>query len=237
MGKALVARSLAQQQEGASLVVVPSGLATCPRHGMHADRLVRAVFRVAASRSGLCVVLLEDVDLLVGHSALQQHEACRRVRTELLVGLDQLAASGSRVGASSGGSSSGGGTVITVATTSCPSGLDGPLAAALGRSARLLAALPDADSREVLLLGHAAACDAELGVSEVAALVGATEGYSCAELAALCAAASNAALHRGACARLRTSDFDPALALVRKRSTHEEALQFLKWKSQLAMLP
>lgn len=51
MGKALVVRSLvAQQQEGASLIVVPSGLATCPRNGMHADRLVRAVFRVRRRR-------------------------------------------------------------------------------------------------------------------------------------------------------------------------------------------
>lgn len=41
----------------------------------------------------------------------------------------------------------------------------------------------------------------------------------------------------GADGRLNSSDFDAALARVHKRSSHEEALQFLKWKSHLSALP
>ncbi|KAG2483096.1 hypothetical protein HYH03_018034 [Edaphochlamys debaryana] len=97
-------------------------------------------------------------------------------------------------GGSTGGSgsgSSGGGLragvrVVVVATSSAPQALDEGLAACMGRSACLLAPLPDADARESLLLGRLLAAGAELGLEQLERLVRHSEGCSCAELAAAC---------------------------------------------------
>jgi katanin p60 ATPase-containing subunit A1 len=121
-------------------------------------------------------IFLDEVDALMGARGVEgEHEASRRMKTELLIQMDGLTCSSSSSG--SGSSSAGQPAepqVFVLAASNLPWDLDMALLRRLQK--RILVPLPDAAARrsmlEGLLVGRL-----EAGVT-VEGLVGATQGYS-----------------------------------------------------------
>ncbi|GLC38706.1 hypothetical protein PLESTB_000592800 [Pleodorina starrii] len=267
IGKSHLARALAVELGAAYLHVPPDLHCRVAREPGGAEVVARAVARVATQLPGPVVVHLEDVDQLAGMEAARDGQDRRRLRTELLVAIDELllqppgpAASPGQSGpltarGASPASSSGRGAsaaeargsgdgacksrfkVLVVSTTSRPMDLDAALAASLGRTDRLLAALPGAEDREMYLFGRLASEDAALGVEHLDRLVRRTEGFSFAQLAALCDDAVKAAAARRVWSQahgptpLSEEDIQAALQhiLTGTRSGAEEMAELEQW--------
>jgi katanin p60 ATPase-containing subunit A1 len=127
-------------------------------------------------------IFLDEVDALMGARGVEgEHEASRRMKTELLIQMDGLTRSSSSSSSSSGGGGGGSSAgqpaepqVFVLAASNLPWDLDMALLRRLQK--RILVPLPDAAARrgmlEGLLVGRL-----EAGVT-VEGLVGATQGYS-----------------------------------------------------------
>ncbi|GIL48106.1 hypothetical protein Vafri_4803 [Volvox africanus] len=235
IGKSHLVRALASEL-GAAYVHVPSDLSSRVAQAPGgAEIVMRSISRVAMQLPGPVVVHVEDVDRLAGVDVTRQRQECRRLRTELVVAVDELIlqpssqlpspgqsctmAVGGRGGASpasssgrsppaaevrarTGGNGNGASKarfkVLVLTTTSRPMDLDVSLAAALGRTERILETLPGPEDRELYLVGRLAAEGAALGVTQVDCLVRQTEGLTCAQIAALCDGARTTAAARRA---------------------------------------
>ncbi|PNH11976.1 Fidgetin [Tetrabaena socialis] len=193
VGKGCLARALAAGLGASYIGLADLAERTAP-YGFQAHAVLRAAFRVASQTSGPVVVHLADVEQLVGAEALEKGQEQRRVRTELMVAVDELLLQprARRSPAATGKPLS----VVVLSTSSRPLALDDALASCLGRTDRLLALLPDSDAREALLVGQLAAEGADLGVEQVVRLARQTEGMPCAEIKAACDRAVVAAAAR-----------------------------------------
>ncbi|KAG2434427.1 hypothetical protein HYH02_012257 [Chlamydomonas schloesseri] len=166
--------------------------------------------KAAAETPAATVVLhLDDIDQLVAMTEAAGRESAegRRIRTELLVALDELLLQQQQERPATLGGSSNGACrpatgapsfrLLVLATTSRPKVLDDGLALRLGANGCLLAAAPEADAREMFLVGRLAAEGAALGVEQIDRLVAQTDGFTCGSLAAVCDAATTASTRRG----------------------------------------
>jgi katanin p60 ATPase-containing subunit A1 len=122
-------------------------------------------------------IFLDEVDALMGARGVEgEHEASRRMKTELLIQMDGLTRSStaSNSSNSSSGEQPGEPQVFVLAASNLPWDLDQALLRRLQK--RILVPLPDADARRSMLQGLLSGRLA--GGVGLGALVGATEGYS-----------------------------------------------------------
>ena len=175
-GKTLLVRALAGEA-GAALLAVSAASLTSKWHG-EAEKLMRALFEVAASAAP-SILFIDEADSVLGaRGGGGEHEASRRLKTEFLVQFDRLAA--------------GDAAVTVVCATNRPAELDDAVRRRLTK--RILVPLPDAAGRRALLARLLAQGGGRLGPDDLDALAAATDGYSHADVAALCAEAAMAPL-------------------------------------------
>jgi katanin p60 ATPase-containing subunit A1 len=118
-------------------------------------------------------IFLDEVDALMGARGVEgEHEASRRMKTELLIQMDGLTRSSTA--SSSSEEQQGEPQVFVLAASNLPWDLDQALLRRLQK--RVLVPLPDTDARRSMLQGLLAGRLAE-GVN-LDTLVGATDGYS-----------------------------------------------------------
>ncbi|GLI69521.1 hypothetical protein VaNZ11_014161 [Volvox africanus] len=90
IGKSHLVRALASEL-GAAYVHVPSDLSSRVAQAPGgAEIVMRSISRVAMQLPGPVVVHIEDVDRLAGVDVTRQRQDCRRLRTELVVAVDEL---------------------------------------------------------------------------------------------------------------------------------------------------
>ncbi|GIL74875.1 hypothetical protein Vretifemale_4751 [Volvox reticuliferus] len=90
IGKSHLVRALVSELD-AAYVHVPSDLSSRVAQAPGgADIVMRSVSRVAMQLPGPVVVHVEDVDRLAGVEVARQRQECRRLRTELVVAVDEL---------------------------------------------------------------------------------------------------------------------------------------------------
>jgi katanin p60 ATPase-containing subunit A1 len=137
------------------------------------EKLVRALFEVARYH-GPSTIFLDEMDAILsarGGEGGQEHEASRRMKTELLMQMDGLKAS-----------STAAEQVFVMAASNLPWDLDTAVLRRLEK--RVMVPLPGVEAREAMLRQHLAGrCAPDMDFTEFAAQ---TEGYSGADMELLC---------------------------------------------------
>ena len=151
------------------------------------ERLVRLLFEMARYHAP-SVIFFDEIDALAGaRGGSNEHEASRRVKTELLVQMDGVASSLQPRGDADGGDSVAVPQVVVLAASNLPWELDDAIRRRLEK--RIYIPLPGQDDRAALLRGCLAGIELALDV-DLAALAAATAGFSGADIATLCRTAA-----------------------------------------------
>ena len=186
-GKTLLARAVATECSTTFFNISASTLVSKWRGD--SEKLVRALFELARYHAP-STVFLDELDSILGARGGegQEHEASRRMKTELLIQMDGMVSSGGPATAGGGRSSSSSSSqqqqqqVFVMAASNTPWDLDVALLRRLEK--RVLVPLPVAEAREAMLRKHLsprAAPDIDYPQ-----LAGRLEGYSGADLELVC---------------------------------------------------
>ena len=190
-GKTMLAKAVATESGESCVFFNVSASTVVSKYRGDSEKLVRVLFELARLRAP-SVVFMDEIDALMcdrggGASSGGEHEASRRMKTELLIQLDGLDA---REG---GGDVSAGGGVFLLAATNTPWSLDPALLRRMEK--RVFVGLPDLEARRVMLhalLGGRKRAP-EVCLDDVARD---TAGYSGSDVAVLCKETAMAPLRR-----------------------------------------
>jgi fidgetin-like protein 1 len=167
-GKTLIGKAIAYES-GATFFSISSSSLTSKWIG-EGEKLVRTLFAVAAYREP-AVVFIDEIDSLLTQRKADENEASRRIKTEFLVQLD-------------GTGTSGQGRVLVIGATNRPHELDD--AARRRFVKRLYIPLPERSDREILLRTLLITNKNVLSDEQFTQLSNETNGFSGADLKALC---------------------------------------------------
>ena len=164
-GKTMLARATAASS---GITFINTSAATLvSKYRGESCKLVRTLFAVARARAPSCIFVDEIDSLATRRGGAQEHEASRRLKSELLTCMD-------------GVTSTAGDRVVVMATTNTPWDLDDALLRRLEK--RIYVPLPDREARTQLL--HTLLKGLALGpdITSVEPLVARLAGYSCADI-------------------------------------------------------
>jgi len=167
-GKTLIGKAIAYES-GATFFSISSSSLTSKWIG-EGEKLVRTLFAVAAYREP-AVVFIDEIDSLLTQRKADENEASRRIKTEFLVQLD-------------GTGTSGRGRVLVIGATNRPHELDD--AARRRFVKRLYIPLPARSDREILLRSLLIKNNNILSDEDFTNLSNESDGFSGADLKALC---------------------------------------------------
>jgi katanin p60 ATPase-containing subunit A1 len=167
-------------------------------------------------------IFIDELDAIMGHRT-DEHEASRRMKTEVLVQMDGIAGAGYQ------------GRVFVLAASNLPWDLDTALLRRLEK--RILVPLPHVHAREHFLrmtLGQVCV-DYDVDFAQIAA---ASEGFSGADLKLLCKEAAMCPLRRlleskpppGACEVPPVTAYDCAMAINSVRPTPSDSERYEQWQ-------
>lgn len=171
-GKTLIGKAIAHES-GATFFSISSSSLTSKWIG-EGEKLVRTMFAVAAYREP-AVVFIDEIDSLLTQRKADENEASRRIKTEFLVQLD-------------GTGTAGQGRVLVIGATNRPQELDE--AARRRFVKRLYIPLPETSDRKALLEVLLSTNHHCLRDEDIEKLAHDTDGFSGADLKALCADAA-----------------------------------------------
>jgi len=178
-GKTLLAKAVCGLNQSSFFSCPSSSLVS--KYRGESEKIVRCLFE-AARLMAPSVVFLDEVDAIVGSRGGEgEHEASRRLKTEIFSQMDGIASTNS-TDASKSGHAVGVG-VLVLATTNCPWDLDEAMRRRLEK--RIFIPMPDFEARHALLTiclrGISVADDVD--VDQLCAI---TEGYSGADVHVVC---------------------------------------------------
>ncbi|EFN53758.1 hypothetical protein CHLNCDRAFT_36318 [Chlorella variabilis] len=247
-GKTMLAKALAHEARATFFNISASSL-TSRWHG-DAEKLVRALFRVAA-RNQPSVIFIDEIDSILSERSSSEHEASRRLKTEFLVQFDGVASSSDRV--------------VVIGATNRPWELDDAVRRRLPK--RVYVPLPDAAGRRAmvqhLLRGQRhqlSSRDLERVVAGTGALAHAAaggvpnrrlwrpasaHGYSGSDLAALCKEAAMVSIRELGAAiatapvdsvrHISMADFVTAVGAIKPSVSREQLRRFEEWTRDYGM--
>jgi ATP-dependent 26S proteasome regulatory subunit len=198
-GKTMLVRAVARES-GSSLFVCSAAAMTSKWMG-EAEKLVRALFRVAQDRAP-SIVFLDEMDALLSGRKSDEHEASRRLKTEFMVQMDGICVNtvngngnntkDSRTRTSNKSATAASSTVrhvLMLGCTNCPWDIDSAVLRRFPR--RILVPLPDEAARRGLLQHLLQkAGKHSLTSRHVTKLVERTQGFSCSDISAIAVQAS-----------------------------------------------
>ncbi|GIL48207.1 hypothetical protein Vafri_4890 [Volvox africanus] len=205
----MLAKALAAQSQATFFNISASSLTS--KWVGDGEKLVRALFELAAERQPSIIFMDELDSLLSARGRSGEGDAARRLLTEFLVQFDGVGGAGRE-------------RVVVVGATNRPQELDDAVRRRLTK--RIYIPLPDSEGRRAVLTHLLKGQKLRLNDKEVMALVQATSGYSASDLAALCKEAAMAPLRELGPERLASvpasalrpigrPDFEAALRVVR----------------------
>ena len=172
-GKTLIGKAVAHES-GATFFSISSSSLTSKWIG-EGEKLVKTLFAVAMYRQP-AVVFIDEIDSLLTQRKSDENEASRRIKTEFLVQLDGAG------GSTNTGSNSG--TVLVIGATNRPHELDD--AARRRFVKRIYIPLPERQDREILLRTLLSKNRHSMADKDITKLSMDTDGFSGADLKALC---------------------------------------------------
>lgn len=165
-GKTLLAKATAAEVEATFFNVSASSIIS--KWLGESEKLVKQLFELADEKQP-SIIFIDEVDALAGARG-GEHDAMRRVKTELLTSMDGL-------------SSSETDRIVTVGATNMPESIDGAFRRRFER--RIYIPLPDLPARSAIFLFNTRGVElAEDADFEVLAEI--TEGYSGSDIAMVC---------------------------------------------------
>ena len=238
-GKTMLARAVASLGKTAFFNISASSLVS-HYHG-ESEKLVRTLFALARHHAP-SVVFFDEVDALVSTRGMAgEHEASRRLKSELLMQMDGVGSS-----AASAGTSAKDSMVMVLATSNKPWDLDEAMRRRLER--RIYIPLPDEGARKQMLQIHleGVKLGGDVSLEHLARL---TEGYSGADLHLACRDASMMPMRRqvegkepwqiielhesGALeGEVSLPDFETALASTQPSVAPEELSAYAMWNKE-----
>ncbi|MCK4844288.1 MAG: ATP-binding protein, partial [Candidatus Heimdallarchaeota archaeon] len=132
------------------------------------EKLVQTLFKLAKERQP-SIIFIDEVDALAGARG-GEHDAMRRVKTELLTSMDGL-------------SSTETDRIVTVGATNIPESIDGAFRRRFER--RIYVPLPDEEARNAIFHLNSKGVELEDDVT-FSVLAEITDGYSGADIAMIC---------------------------------------------------
>ena len=224
-GKTMLAKALAREANATFFSLSASSLTS--KWMGEGEKLVRVLFSVARERAP-SVIFLDEIDSILSARSSGEHEASRRLKTEFLVQFDGMAGQEAHV--------------VVIGATNRPQELDDAVRRRLEK--RIYIHLPDNRGR-ASLLRHVLASGktrVKLLEFEVDAIAKATEGFSGADLTALCREAAMQPLrelgHRvkdvsaAAIRPVDIQDFSDALVNVKPSVDTSQLDAFESWTRQ-----
>ncbi|KAG2451944.1 hypothetical protein HYH02_003718 [Chlamydomonas schloesseri] len=209
-GKTMLAKALAGEAKTTFFNISASSLTS--KWVGDGEKLVRALFEVAAVRQP-ALIFIDEIDSMMGaRGKAGESDAARRLLTEFLVQFDGAGGAGRE-------------RVVVLGATNRPQELDEAVRRRLTK--RIYVPLPDAAGRGAVLSHLLQGQPHKLSRGDLDVIVRATAGYSASDLAALCKEAAMAPLREpGVMARLASlpaselrsimgRDFAAALDVVR----------------------
>ncbi|XP_039291432.1 katanin p60 ATPase-containing subunit A-like 2 isoform X1 [Nilaparvata lugens] len=198
-GKTLLAKAVATESQSTFFNISASSIVSKWRG--ESEKLVRALFEVARQQAP-SIIFFDELDCVASKSDAVEHEASRRLKSELLVQLDGLADTGDRV--------------FLLATSNKPWDLDPAMLRRLEK--RILVDLPNVEARELMIRHHLPPKIIEESNTELRCeldynyLAEALEGYSGSDIRLVCKEAAMC-LMRKAFAALETTQKSDELDL------------------------
>ena len=230
-GKTLIGKAIAGEA-GATFFAIQASSLTSKWIG-EGEKMVRALFACAACMQP-AVVFIDEIDSVLSARGDGEHEASRRMKTEILTAVDGLGTTGDE-------------RILTIGATNKPEDLDEAARRRLPQ--RLMVGLPNAEARKDLI-ERALATIRHGGVAispdELAALVSETDGYSGSDLKSLlkdaslepiremqrAAMKSGAAIDASAIRALFAVDVRKTLRRVRPSVEQKELDRYAAWDKQ-----
>jgi len=165
-GKTLLAKATAAEVEATFFNV--SASAVISKWLGESEKLVHTLFKIAREKQP-SIIFIDEVDALTG-SRGGEHDAMRRVKTELLTSMDGL-------------SSSAKDRLVVIGATNLPESIDGAFRRRFER--RIYIKLPDFEARKAIFQLNVKGVDLAPDV-DFESLAEITEGYSGADIAMVC---------------------------------------------------
>lgn len=184
-GKTMLAKAVASECQTTFFSVSASTLSSKWRG--EAEKMVRILFEMARYYAPT-TLFFDEIDSLAGsRGAANEHEASRRVKTELMVQMDGVGEGGGDDNTTEEGEPVGSKTVIVIAATNTPWDLDEALRRRLEK--RIYIPLPDMEGRRELFRINMKSVELadDVDLDEVAEK---SNGYSGADVANVCRDAS-----------------------------------------------
>eukprot|EP00698_Gefionella_okellyi_P022092 TRINITY_DN7275_c0_g1_i1.p1 TRINITY_DN7275_c0_g1~~TRINITY_DN7275_c0_g1_i1.p1 ORF type:complete len:515 (+),score=156.78 TRINITY_DN7275_c0_g1_i1:54-1598(+) len=246
-GKTLLAKAVATECNTTFFNVTASSLTA--KYRGESEKLVRILFEMARFYAP-STIFIDEIDSLGGkRGAADEHEASRRVKSELLVQMDGMQVTAPDEPAEEEDDGSGepkpSKIVMVLAATNLPWDLDEALRRRLEK--RIYIPLPDATGREELLKINLKEVEVDPSV-DLAKLANQLEGYSGADITNVCRDASLMAMRRRIkgltpqeiralpksemLTPITTEEFQEAVAKVSKSVGAQDIEKFQKWMDE-----
>ena len=182
-GKTLLAKAVCSLNQSSFFSCPSSSLVS--KYRGESEKIVRCLFE-AARLLAPSVVFLDEVDALVGVRGEGEHEASRRLKTEIFSQMDGIASSHKKSGTTGG--------VMVLATSNCPWDLDEAMRRRLEK--RIFIPLPDSPARlelfNICLRDIPLSDDVDINALSTAI----SEGYSGADIHLVCREAAMMPMRR-----------------------------------------
>ncbi|CAB1100322.1 unnamed protein product [Ectocarpus sp. CCAP 1310/34] len=223
-GKTLIGKAIAHQSGATFFSISASSL--CSKWIGEGEKMVRTLFAVAGYHQP-AVIFIDEVDSMLSMRSADENEASRRLKTEFLIQLD-------------GAGTKAADRVLVVGATNRPQELDE--AARRRFVKRLYVPLPDKTGRRQLMNILLKTSVSSLTAEDVETVVEGTEGFSGADLHALCTEAAMGPvrdLGSNICSvkvsdvpPMETRHFTEARQSMRPSVGAEEITHYLKWNEE-----
>ena len=226
-GKTMVAKAVASQCGKEVTFFNLSAGALTSRYFGDSEKLVRALFDVATERQP-SVIFIDEIDSILGARSSGEHEVTRRLKTEFLVHFDGVGTKTED-------------RVLMIGATNRPYDLDD---AVLRRfTARIFLPLPGLDARIQMINNQLKTVKNSLSEAEIASIGKQTEGYSFADLRALCQEAAMepirmlgfsilVKMEKEQAPEVAAAHFDSAIIKVPKSVSYKSIQEFEQWNKQ-----
>ena len=239
-GKTLLAKAVATECKTTFFNVSSSTLSS--KYRGESEKLVRLLFEMARFYAP-STIFIDEIDALCSkRGSDSEHEASRRVKSELLVQMDGITNSNA---GSSGSSNDPNKVVMVLAATNFPWDIDEALRRRLEK--RIYIPLPSAKGREELLRLSLREVEvsSDCNLVQIASIL---DGYSGADITNVCRDASMMAMRRRiaglSCEEIRAlskdeielpvsgEDFREAIQKVNKSVSAEDLVKYEKWMTE-----
>jgi spastin len=226
-GKTMLATAVAAECKATFFNVSCSSLVS-KFHG-DSEKVVKALFAIARERAP-SIIFIDEIDSLLGaRNQSGEHEASRRLKTQIMVEIDGVASKLSTA------------RVVVIGATNCPEDLDDAVIRRLTQ--RIFVGPPDAKARAVLIARLLRDVKTNLSAAAVQSVAKKTDGFSNSDIQALVKDASmgplrdmssNAllAVQASAVSPVAMKHFNEALKRQRPSVSKKRLLEYQTWAKQ-----